>query len=87
MLDVTKAIKILEPHSNTMLFGDKDDIFTMGDIVEYLKTQKPVEPKKLLCKSEFGYEWIFYCGRNECGVKLDRFDVYCHHCGHAVKWT
>ena len=54
------------------------------DVVELLKEQEPVEPRKiLLCitRPVGGY----VCGH--CGIRfLEKNDYYCSNCGRKVKW-
>lgn len=83
MIDRKNAINVLSNYK-IHSFGDKDKKVTVEDIIALLKTQEPVEPKKLLARSALGYKWRFYCG--ECGSEIDRIDEYCRHCGHEVKW-
>ena len=55
------------------------------DAIALLKEQEAVEPKK---ESDGNPErwasWWYVCGN--CGVVIDCHDMYCRHCGRAVKW-
>lgn len=55
------------------------------DILELLKEQEAVEPKK---ENDGNPEpwtaWWYVCG--DCGQPIDRMDRYCRRCGKQVKW-
>ena len=47
-----------------------------------LKEQEAVEPKKE--SDDYPGSWWYICGN--CGEVIDWHDMYCRHCGQAVKW-
>ena len=51
-------------------------------ILELLKEQEAVEPKKE--SDDYPGSWWYVCGN--CGGVIDWHDMYCRHCGQAVKW-
>ena len=56
------------------------------DILELLKEQEAVEPKKESDGNpEMWASWWYVCGN--CGEGIDWHDRYCWHCGRAVKWN
>jgi hypothetical protein len=54
-------------------------------ILELLKEQDPVEPKKEDDGNpEPWASWWYVCG--DCGQPIDKMDRYCRRCGKQVKW-
>ena len=55
------------------------------DILELLKEQEAVEPRKQSDLVPFPWtSWWYVCG--ECGKEIDYHDGFCRHCGRQVKW-
>ena len=50
--------------------------------IAFLKEQEAVEPKKE--SDDYPGSWWYVCGN--CGGVIDWHDMYCRHCGQAVKW-
>lgn len=58
-----------------------DNCGILKDVVELLKEQEPIEPKRIV--DEHGQ--VLSCGN--CGAWFEvQFQKYCHECGRKVKW-
>ena len=51
-------------------------------IVNALRKQEPMEPKK----HELGGDYYYKCHWLSCGEDINKFMNYCPKCGQKIKW-
>lgn len=85
MIDKDLAIKVLSNYSK-FTFGYESQKYggkiTMQDIIDLL-IEKPIDPIIEEPSMHTNFKHIYHCGK--CKSKIAKTDLYCKHCGQAVK--
>lgn len=79
MTDLEKWVSGLETMAKHIYSGETIPVAeyeNLVEVVEFLKSMRPVKVQILDGKPNCGY----------CGISIDRRTVYCPKCGKAVKW-